>query len=144
MTIDGYVLTDTPYNLRKQGMHNEEAVVHGYNAEESGPFILFSHANLKDYEERVRGWAGEYADDVLALYEPTTDEEADRYWAKIYGAIFFNYSHYCLNRLQRAAWELAQRRDGLHVWCDPGEVGALHGGGQEAFGYDARVSGGVC
>ena len=30
-----------------------------------------------------------HADDILALYDPSTDEEADRYWAKIYGAIFF-------------------------------------------------------
>ena len=109
VTIDGYVLPDTPYSLRKQGVHNEEAVLHGYNAEESGPFILFSHANLKDYEERVRGWAGEYADDILALYDPSRDEEADRYWAKIYGAIFFNYPHYCLNRLEQEngvpSWE---------------------------------------
>ena len=125
VTIDGYVLTDTPYNLRKQGMHNEEAVVHGYNAEESGPFILFSHANLKDYEERVRGWAGEYADDVLALYEPTTDEEADRYWAKIYGAIFFNYPHYCLNRLEQEngvpSWEYLFTKDN-------GRLGSWHSG----------------
>ena len=125
VTIDGYVLTDTPYNLRKQGVHNEEAVVHGYNAEESGPFILFSHANLKDYEERVRGWAGEYADDVLALYEPTTDEEADRYWAKIYGAIFFNYPHYCLNRLEQEngvpSWEYLFTKDN-------GRLGSWHSG----------------
>ena len=50
VTIDGYVLTDTPYNLRKQGVHNEEAIVHGYNAEESGPFILFSHAKIMKRE----------------------------------------------------------------------------------------------
>ena len=125
VTIDGYVLTDTPYNLRKQGVHNEEAVVHGYNAEESGPFILFSHANLKDYEARVRAWAGEYADDVLALYEPTTDEEADRYWAKIYGAIFFNYPHYCLNRLEQEngvpSWEYLFTKDN-------GRLGSWHSG----------------
>ena len=125
VTIDGYVLPDTPYNLRKTGVHNEEAVVHGYNAEESGPFILFSHANLKNYEEKVRRWAGEYADDILALYNPSTDEEADRYWAKIYGAIFFNYSHYCLNRLEQEkgvpSWEYLFMKDN-------GRLGSWHSG----------------
>ena len=125
VTIDGYVLPDTPYDLRRQGVHNEEAVVHGYNAEESGPFIMFSHANLKNYEEKVRGWAGEYADDILALYDPATDEEADRYWAKIYGAIFFNYSHYCLNRLEQEkgvpSWEYLFTKDN-------GRLGSWHSG----------------
>ena len=31
-----------------------------------------------------------------------TDEEAAEYWAEIYCAVFFNYSHYCLNRLAAA------------------------------------------
>ena len=100
ITIDGYVLKDTPYKLRTAGVHNEEAILHGYNAEESGPFILFSHANLKNYEEKVRRSFGEYADEVLKLYPAATDEEADEAWARIYGAVFFNYSHYCLNRLE--------------------------------------------
>ena len=99
MTVDGYALTETPYESYKKGVHNEEAVLHGYNAEESGPFILFSHANLKNYEGKIRDYFREYADEVLALYSPKTDAEADSFWAQIYGAVFFNYPHCCLNRL---------------------------------------------
>jgi para-nitrobenzyl esterase len=125
ITIDGYVLPDTPYQLRKQGIHNEEAVLHGFNKEESGPFIIFSHAKLKDYEERIRRWFGEYADEVLELYHPETDEEADEYWARIYGAMFFNYSHYCLNRLETAngvpSWEYLFSKDN-------GRLGSWHSG----------------
>lgn len=125
ITIDGYVLQDTPYQLRKQGIHNEEAVLHGFNKEESGPFIIFSHAKLKDYEERIRRWFGEYADEVLELYHPETDEEADEYWARIYGAMFFNYSHYCLNRLETAngvpSWEYLFSKDN-------GRLGSWHSG----------------
>ena len=71
ITVDGYVLTETP----------------------------FSHANLKNYETKVRAYFKEYADDVLKLYSPESDEEADSMWAQIYGAVFFNYPHYCLSRL---------------------------------------------
>ena len=99
MTVDGYALTETPYESYKKGVHNEEAVLHGYNAEESGPFILFSHANLKNYEGKIRDYFREYADEVLALYSPKTVAEADSFWAQIYGAVFFNYPHCCLNRL---------------------------------------------
>ena len=99
MTVDGYALTETPYESYRKSVHNEEAILHGYNAEESGPFILFAHANLKNYEGKIRDYFQEYADEILTLYAPTTDAEADSYWAQIYGAIFFNYPHYCLDRL---------------------------------------------
>ena len=99
MTVDGYALMETPYESYRKGIHNEEAILHGYNSEESGPFIMFSHANLKNYEGKIRGYFKEYADEVLALYSPATDQEADSDWAQIYGAVFFNYPHYCLNRL---------------------------------------------
>ena len=99
MTVDGYALTETPYASYQKGAHNEEAILHGYNAEESGPFILFDHGNLKNYETKIRTYFKEYADQVLALYRPATDGEADSCWAQIYGAVFFNYPHYCLNRL---------------------------------------------
>ena len=99
MTVDGYVLTETPYESYRKGVHNEEAILHGYNAEESGPFIMFARANMKNYEGKIRAYFKEYADEVLALYSPATDAEADSFWAQIYGAVFFNYPHYCLNRL---------------------------------------------
>ena len=99
ITVDGYALTELPYDSYKKGIHNEEAILHGCNAEESGPFIIFSHASMKDYEQLVRGYFKEYADDVLAVYPASTDAEADEYWAEIYGSVFFNYPHYCLDRL---------------------------------------------
>ncbi len=102
VTVDGYVLPDSPYNLRKQGIHNEEALIHGFNDLESGPFIIFDRTSLKNYESKVRSYFRDVADDVLYLYDAKTDEEAAEYWAEIYGAVFFNYSHYCLNRLAAA------------------------------------------
>jgi len=99
ITVDGYVLTEDPYISYQKGDHNETAILHGYNSKESGPFILFSHANMKDYEERIRRFFREYADEVLKIYPAKTDEEADAFWSEIYGAIYFSYPHYCLDRL---------------------------------------------
>ncbi len=99
ITIDGYALTETPYESYRRGVHNEQAILHGYNSEESGPFILFSQAGMKDFETRVRRYFGDYADEVLAIYPHSSDAEAKAYWAEIYGAVFFDYPHYCLNRL---------------------------------------------
>ncbi|MCR4780247.1 MAG: carboxylesterase family protein [Ruminiclostridium sp.] len=99
ITVDGYVLTETPYESYRKGIHNEEAILHGANAEESGPFIIFDHANMSSYETKIRDYFGEHTDDILAIYPAATDEEADKYWAEIYGSVFFNYPHYCLDRL---------------------------------------------
>ncbi|MCR5610730.1 MAG: carboxylesterase family protein [Clostridiales bacterium] len=99
ITADGYALTENPYYSYKKGEFNETAILHGFNSRESGPFIILQHANLKNYEQKVRGAFGEYADEVLKLYPAATDEEADEYWAAMWGALFFDYSHYCLNRL---------------------------------------------
>lgn len=125
VTVDGYVLPDTPYRMRRQGIHNEEAVLHGYNAEESGPFIIFAHANSGNYAQKLRLLTGDYAGEVEKLYPGKTNEEADRNWAKIYGAAFFNYSHYCLNRLEQAvgvpSWEYLFTKSN-------GRLGSWHSG----------------
>lgn len=99
ITIDGYVLTEKPVESYRKGIHNEQQLLHGFNSEESGPFILFDHAKMKNYRQKIEAYFGPLADKVLALYPAQNDAEADRYWAEIYGAVFFNYSHYCWNRL---------------------------------------------
>ena len=99
MTVDGYALTETPYESYKKGVHNEEAILHGYNDEESAAFIIFDHASMKNYESKIREYFGDLTNEILEIYPAETDEQADRYWAEIYGAVFFDYPHYCLNRL---------------------------------------------
>ncbi|MBO7676300.1 MAG: carboxylesterase family protein, partial [Erysipelotrichaceae bacterium] len=99
MTVDGYALIEDPYLSYKKGIHNEGAILHGYNSKESGPFILFQQADMNNYEEKIRRYFGDYTDRVLALFPATNDKEARENWATIYSVIYFNYSHYCLNRL---------------------------------------------
>ena len=125
MTVDGCALIETPYESYKKGVYNEQAILHGYNSEESGPFLILGHASMKNYEQRVRSYFKEYADDVLRIFAPTTDAEAKEMWAGIYGAIFFNYPHYCLNRLAA--------ENGIPVWeyyfsKHNGRLGAWHSG----------------
>ena len=99
MTVDGYVLEENPYFTHKSGSFNAGSILHGFNSEESAPFIILQHANLKNYGKKIRDAFGDLADEVLALYPASTDDEADENWAMIWGAVFFDYPHYCLNRL---------------------------------------------
>lgn len=95
MVVDGYVLPVTPYEAYAQGNHNEEAILHGFNSDEGTPFILFEQANLKNYEQKVRAYFGDFADEVLALYPAATDAEAKQNWTDLYSAVYFTHGHYC-------------------------------------------------
>ena len=131
ITIDGYVLTETPYESYRRGVHNEEALLHGFNSQESAPFILFSQANLKNYEAKVRAYFGGQADEVLALYPADSDALARSNWADIYGAAVFNYGHHC--------WTRQAIANGVPVWeyefCKTnGRLGPWHSG-EEIYCY---------
>ena len=99
MTVDGYVLEKTPHEAYLAGEFNEEKIIHGYNLHEGEAFILFDQANLSNYEKKVRDYFGELADEVFEIYPITTGDEVKAYWEEIYSAVFFDYPHYCLNRL---------------------------------------------
>ena len=132
ITVDGYVLLEDPYLSYQKGIHNEEAILHGYNAGESGPFLLFDKTTTKNYEEKISRYFGEYTNEVLKAYPVTSDEEVAENWAMIYGALFFNYPHYCLNRLAA--------KNGIPVYeyyfaKGNGRLGSWHSG-EEIYAYD--------
>ena len=131
ITVDGYVLTETPYESYKKGIHNEEACLHGFNALEATPFILFEQANLKNYEQKVRAMFGEFADEVLSLYPVTTDQEAKDRWTDIYSVYYFTYGHYC--------WSREALENGFPAYeyfftKDNGRLGTWHSG-EEVYCY---------
>ena len=132
ITVDGYVLPETPYEAYAQGIHNEEAQFHGFNRGEADPFILFDQANLGNYESKVRMvFPAPYADQILALYPAATDEEARRKWAEIYSVYFFMYGHWC--------WERQAIENGIptyvyHFQKNNGRLGPWHSG-EEVYLY---------
>ena len=131
ITVDGYALTETPYESHRRGVFNAEAILHGYNLHESGAFLVFDHTDIPTFESRVKDYFGEYADEVFALYPVSTDKEADEAWREIWGAVFFDYPHYCLNRLAV--------ENGIPVWeylfsKENGRLGSWHSG-EEVYFY---------
>lgn len=132
ITIDGYVLPETPYESYQKGIHNEEAQLQGFNREEGAPFIIFSNANMKNYEQKVRASFEEpYADQVLALFPSSNDEEAKRNWADIYTAVLFTYGHYCLGR-EAVANNIPCYM--YHFTKENGRLGSWHSG-EEVYLY---------
>lgn len=131
ITPDGYVLTESPYESLRRGIHNGEAIFHGFNLHESGAFLLFGKTSREEFSGNVRGYFGDYADEVFVLYPVRSDEEADTAWREIWGAVFFDYPHYCLNRLAV--------QNGIPVWeyrfsKENGRLGSWHSG-EEVYLY---------
>ena len=143
MCVDGYVLPCSPYEAYQSGVHNEQALLHGYNADEGSVFILFSMAKLSNYESYVRTLFGDYADEVLALYPATTDQQARDNWREIYSAYFFTYGHYCWSRQAAAqgipVYEYYFNKDNgrLGVWHSGEEVYLYHNIPTKSRLYDA-------
>ena len=131
ITVDGAVLPVTPYEAYRNGQHNEEAMLHGFNALEGTPFILFEQAKLKNYEAKVRAYFGDYADEILALYTPSTDAEAAAMWTDLYSAIFFTHGHYCWSRQGIAAGEKVYE---YYFTKENGRLGTWHSG-EEVYCY---------
>ena len=131
ITIDGYVLPETPYEAYMDGTAMNVPLMHGFNAHEGAAFIIFGNASMKNYTDKVRSAFEGYAEDVLALYSPQTDEEAKNDWEQIYSAIFFSYGHYCLSR--------QAGKQGAPVYAyyftkENGRLGAWHSG-EEVYLY---------
>ena len=131
MTVDGYVLPQTPYEAYQKGEHNEEAILQGFNGHEGGPFLLFTKTDVSSYAERVRTLFGEYADEVLSLYPASTDAEAKTQWERVYSVWFFSYGHAC--------WARQAEANGLASYSyyftkDNGRLGDWHSG-EEVYCY---------
>lgn len=125
VTIDGYALTEPPYETYARGENNEESVLGGFNAREGYFFNFFNPAKKKDYEERVRSYFGKYTDDVLALYPAGSNSQARDNWNTICGIVWFANTHHVWSEVLSAqgkdAWE-------YYFTKENGGIGTNHSG----------------
>ncbi|MBR2133649.1 MAG: carboxylesterase family protein [Eubacterium sp.] len=76
MTVDGYAITEQPYLTYEKGENNEQALLNGFNTHEANVFNLFSKVTKDNYNESLQRIAGDYADELEALY-PYDSKELD-------------------------------------------------------------------
>ena len=101
MTVDGYALPKTPYEIYRDGEQNEEILLNGCNLNEADCFIvpqyLFSFQalpNLKNYKERLTDVFENNTNTLLSLYDNIdTNEEAYRIFNEIMSTYWFVYPH---------------------------------------------------
>lgn len=149
ITVDGFVLTETPWEAYTHGNYNEEAILQGFNLGESGPFLLLDSTSLENYEAKVRALFGDMTDKVLALYPAHTDAEAQANWAEIYTVYYFAYGHHCwarqavTNKIPIYMYHFKQTNGRLSNWHSGEEVyfyGNIPDNSSLYTDYDRRLS----
>lgn len=104
MTLDGYALTKTPYNVYKDKENNEEVLLNGYNVKEADAFVipqyLFSSTNKDNIEERLNTvFDNNTTKKILELYKDRIDKDAFEAFNEIISVWWFIYPHHSWSRM---------------------------------------------
>ena len=130
MTLDGYALTKTPYEVYKAKENNEEALLNGYNLKEADPFIipqyLFSSTNKNNIEERLaKVFGNEIAKKIVNLYKDEIEEDAFKAFNEIISVYWFIYPHHSWSKLALEAGDNVYR---YQFTKENGYYGTYHSG----------------
>ena len=94
MTVDGYALTEYPWETYAKGQNHEEALMNGFNAREGFGFTFFTNINMGNYKKVLA--ASPYITDVdalCAINPPKNSKEAKSLYSDIFSVICFTYPH---------------------------------------------------
>ncbi len=125
MTVDGYALPQTPYEIYKAGLNHEEALLNGFNAREGFGFAFFTKVTKKNLAELLKPSFKEKTEAFMARYEPAGNKEAKLLYNDVFSAVCFSYPH--------DNWTKALVDQGRPVYeyyfsRENGEIGTNHSG----------------
>ena len=94
LTVDGYALTEDPYQSYIKGRNHEQALLNGFNANEAYFFNFFGgSAKKKNYRSKIESYFGSHTDDIIAARPASTNAQAKQNWNDICSAVWFANSH---------------------------------------------------
>ena len=130
MTLDGYALTKTPYEVYKAHEQNEEALLNGYNVLEADAFIvpqyLFSPTNKNNIEERLNKiFPQNITTKMLNLYKDEIEKDAFKAFNEIISVYWFIYPHQSWSKLALEAGDTVYR---YQFTKENGYYGTYHSG----------------
>ena len=125
MTVDGYALPETPYEIYKKGLNNEEALLNGFNKREGFGFSFFTRVTKSNITELLHPTFKDRTLEFLKEYPVSNNKQAKELYSDIFSAVCFTYPHEC--------WTATMREQGKPVWeyyfsRENGEIGTNHSG----------------
>lgn len=125
MTVDGYALPETPYQIYQKGQNHEEALLNGFNKREGFGFTFFTYVSRSNLADLLRPSFKEKTDFFLRNYPVRNNSQAKDLYNDIFSAVCFTYPHDC--------WTATLRNQGRPVWeyyftRENGSIGTNHSG----------------
>jgi len=106
MTIDGYALPESPYELYKKGLASDVTILNGYNSNEADPFTIPNYLfkgqpNKSNSRERLIETLKneQIVDELMKTQDFSTDEASFISFNKIISAFWFYFPHYEWNKI---------------------------------------------
>ena len=106
MTLDGYALAKTPYQVYKDHENNEAALLNGYNIKEADAFVvpdhLFDPTNKNNFRSRlaeVQIFDDEIISKIMDLYAEKIEENAFEAFNEIISVYWFIHPHHSWSNL---------------------------------------------
>ncbi|MBR1637802.1 MAG: carboxylesterase family protein [Treponema sp.] len=125
MTVDGYALPESPYEIYQKGQNHEEALLNGFNAREGFGFTFFTKVNRKNIADLLRPSFKERTEEFLEKYPVKNNKEAKSLYSDIFSVVCFTYPHEVWTRTVEA-----QNRPVYEYYFsrENGEIGTNHSG----------------
>lgn len=125
MTVDGYALPQTPYEIYQQGLNHEEALLNGFNKEEAFGFTFFTKVNKNNIAALLQPSLKDNTEDFLAKYGSKKTKQLKALYNDVFSAVCFTYPH--------QVWTKAVEAQGKPVYeyyfsRENGEIGTFHSG----------------
>ena len=125
MTVDGYALPATPYEIYQKGQNHEEALLNGFNKREAFGFTFFTKINKKNVADMLESSLKENTDAFLAKYGSKNNKQLKELYNDVFSAVCFTYPH--------NQWTKTVEAQGKPVYeyyfsRENGEIGTNHSG----------------
>lgn len=125
MTVDGYALPETPYEIYQKGQNHEEALLNGFNKREAFGFTFFTKVNKKNAAKLLEPSLKENTDSFLAKYGSKNNKQLKELYNDVFSVVCFSYPH--------DQWTKTLAAQGKPVYeyyfsRENGEIGTNHSG----------------
>ena len=125
MTVDGYALPATPYEIYQKGENHEEALLNGFNKREAFGFTFFTKVNKKTITPLLEPSFKENTAVFLEKYGTSNKKQLKELYNDVFTAVCFTYPHY--------NWTKTVAAQGKPVYeyyfsRENGELGTNHSG----------------
>lgn len=95
MTVDGYALPETPYEIYEKGLNHEQALLNGFNKREGFGFAFFTKVNKNNIHALLEPSFKNHTDDFLQKYGSKNNKQLKKLYVDAFSAVCFTYPHDC-------------------------------------------------